>query len=300
LVTISIIGILVALLLPAIQAARESARRMGCQNNLKQIGLATLNFNDANRHLPPPKAFVAGKATAYDPMRDPTGSTFVLLLPFLEDAVRYKGYDISKRFDDPQNIAVTSRPLDVFTCPSMQLPRSIPETACGESLGPGSYIISTRTGYYDTELNGAFTWPPAVKLPNGKFTVPAYTLGLKDILDGTSKTMLCGEINYGHPGFLWDSCASQNGSPRWGDFFWALGYPTEGWGHMAAEAPDLYNNSRDYKNPLSRRAFRSDHVGGVQFVFLDGSVRFLSNTSDPDVRRALVTRAGDETNYNYD
>ena len=80
----------------------------------------------------------------------------------------------------------------------------------------------------------------------------------------------------------------------WGDQTWAHGYWALSWGHMAASYPSVYNNSIDYSAPLSNRAFRSDHSGGVQFVMLDGSVHLLTNDSDPNVRRALVTRAGGE------
>jgi prepilin-type processing-associated H-X9-DG protein len=86
----------------------------------------------------------------------------------------------------------------------------------------------------------------------------------------------------------------------WGDQTWAHGYWALTWGHMAASYPTVYNNSNDYAAPISNRAFRSDHSGGVQFVMLDGSVRFLTNESDPNVRRALVTRAGGESDSSID
>ena len=145
LVTIAIIGILVSLLLPAIQAARESARRMGCQNNLKQIGLATLSYADTNHHLPPPKTGSSPTTLA--------GSTLVILLPYLEEAGRFEQYDVSKSMYDSTNVALTSQPLSVYTCPSMRLPRAVPETACGEQLGPGSYIISAGTNSHASERN---------------------------------------------------------------------------------------------------------------------------------------------------
>src|SRR4029079_3848981 len=81
LVVIAIIGILIALLLPAIQSAREAARRMSCQNNLKQIGLAVQHYWDAMHHLPPPKS--GNSATTFQ------SSMFVLILPYLEEGSRY-------------------------------------------------------------------------------------------------------------------------------------------------------------------------------------------------------------------
>jgi hypothetical protein len=94
---------------------------------------------------------------------------------------------------------------------------------------------------------------------------------------------------------LWMNCPGVVGTPKWGDQTWASGYPEEGWGHMSAEVPELFNNSTTFNPSFSSRTFRSDHSGGVFFVFLDGSVRFLSETSDPLVRVALVTREGEES-----
>jgi prepilin-type N-terminal cleavage/methylation domain-containing protein/prepilin-type processing-associated H-X9-DG protein len=282
LVVIAIIGILVALLLPAIQAARECARRLGCQNNLKQIGLAVQNYASANHHLPPPRMGV-GQFTEY-------GSVFVTLLPYLEEASRFSQYDQTKNADDPANLPITSQPVDIYLCPSMRLPRAVP-SGLDEKLGPGSYIISTRTAYgLYLKLDGAFANPSA----DGH-----YSLGFKNITDGTSKTLLVGETNFGHQKWLWDD-GPDIGTPMWGDQTWARGYWWYAWGHMSSADPTLYNNTDKYNPPDSVRCFRSDHPGGVQFVMLDGSVRFLPTDSDPLVRNALVTRAGGETNANID
>ena len=75
---------------------------------------------------------------------------------------------------------------------------------------------------------------------------------------------------------------------------WAHGYWAESWGHMGGSSPQFYNNSDLYFPPNSRRVFRSDHPGGVNFVRLDGSVFFLTDDSDPTLREALVTRDGQE------
>jgi prepilin-type N-terminal cleavage/methylation domain-containing protein/prepilin-type processing-associated H-X9-DG protein len=292
LVTITIIGILVALLLPAIQSARESARRMGCQNNLKQIGLATLGYNDANHHLPPPKIGNVATATL--------GSTFVILLPYLEEGVRYSGYDSTKSMYDATNVSLTSKPLGVYMCPSMRMPRGVPETTCGEQLGPGSYVISAGTSMSGpgTVLDGAFASP----LPNNT----PYSLALRNITDGASKTFLVGEMNYGIIGMTWDVCPGLSGTPEWGDQTWAAGYWYDAWGHIdwttySASGKGSYNSDHIVSDKTHiAREFRSDHPGGAQFVFLDGSVHFVSETVDYPVLRALVTRAGDETNYNFE
>lgn len=278
LVVIAIVGVLIALLLPAVQAAREAARRMTCQNHLKQIGLATQNYHAARNHLPPPKA----GDTSFNEM----GGTFVILLPYLEEASRFARYDFSKTVIDPANTPITGQPVGLYLCPSMALMRHAPDTACGELLAPASYMISTRTDYYAfSKLDGAFANPAADGM---------YRLSMKHVTDGGSNTLLVGETNYGHQGMLWSTCPDVNGTTKWGDQTWADGYWARSWGHMAAGYPTLYNNSTSYVNPLSARTFRSDHPGGVQFVFLDGSVRFVADETDATVRNALVTRAGEE------
>ncbi len=307
LVVIAIIGILVAILLPAIQAARESARRMTCQNNLKQIGLATLGYHDAYGHLPPPKVIVPGQAATENAAVRQSGSTFVLLLPFLEEGNRFAKFAIDKTVIDPQNLPITSNPIDVYLCPSMQLPRTIPQSPC-ETLGPGSYMISASTDISGPSsiLNGAFTRPSSVTVGGNKIDKP-YTLGLKDILDGTSKTLLVGENSYSVSQYQWETCGELNGTSRWGDQTWAEGYWFYAWGHIRAEFYEVtgrgvYNRATFADDEVSMlnqflRVFRSDHPGGAQFVSVDGSVQFISDSVDYTILRAHVTRAGEEPSY---
>ena len=279
LTTIAIISILVAILLPAINSAREAASRTQCANHLRQLGVASNAFASAQKHLPPPKL---GKTF------ENLGSTLVVLLPYLEESARYEAYDMTLPANDPANENITAYPVSVYLCPSMELPRSVPENACDEMLAPGSYVISSRTAYSKfTNLDGAFKTPPK----SGR-----YDLRLKHIKDGISKTLLFGEVDYGYEDFTWTGCDSAlDGTPKWGDTQWANGYWFFSWGHMSSEFPQLYNNNGMFMSPNSRRVFRSDHPGGVQFVLLDSSVTFLPDETDPAVRDALVTRDGGES-----
>jgi hypothetical protein len=257
---------------------------MSCQNNLRQIGIATLNYHEQFKHLPPPKAG-SSQFTRH-------GSTLMLLLPYVEESNLYAQIDVAKLAIDPANLPMTNKPLALFICASMALPREVPDVNCEEVLGPGSYMISSRTEHKRHQaLDGAFTNPK----PDGN-----YSLGLQHITDGTSKTLLMGEINYSLQSMTWTNCASNIGTTRWGDQTWADGYWAHAWGHMSGELPELYNNSQKFDPQISLRAFRSDHSGGVQFVLLDGSVHMLVTDSDPDIRRALVTRAGGETDTRVD
>lgn len=280
LVVIAIIGVLISLLLPAVQSAREAANRCRCLNNLKQIGLATLNYHDAHHHLPPPKA----SGGQYEDR----GSTLVLLLPYLEEGSLYSTYAFDKPIDDPANLSVTTTTIGAYLCPSMRLP-TLGANGGVTPYAPGSYLISTRTAYLPFVNDGAF---------DNTSDNTVYHLGLKHITDGASNTLLAGEINYAFE--QREPLPSVDVPPtpgKGGGFAWAQGYWALAWGHMASTTPALFNNNDKYSPPMSTRTYRSDHASGVNFVLLDGSARMITNDSDPQVRRALVTRQGDETNH---
>jgi prepilin-type N-terminal cleavage/methylation domain-containing protein len=309
LVVIAIIGILVAILLPAVQAARESARRAQCMNNLKQMGLAAQLFHDTYGTLPPPKILTGPGGLLAAPRHDgenaveegrtTLGSTFCLLLSFLEEGNLFAQFDISKDVYQPVNRPITERSLPIYTCPTMVLPRTVPDKSCGEELGPGSYIISVMSvepknakredRYGPGTVDGAFDYPPR---PGERYDLP-----LARILDGASKTFLIGEIDYGFANWEWTgTCTGSKG----GEFHWAQSYQLLAWGHVAAKSTmDLFN-ATELVAPVNNIVFRSDHPGGVQFVMLDGSVHFVSGDSDRRVRNALVTRSGGEINTTLD
>ncbi|MEZ6119817.1 MAG: DUF1559 domain-containing protein [Pirellulaceae bacterium] len=277
LIVVAIIAVLSAILLPAIQAAREAARRTQCGNNLRQLGLATQAYESAKATLPPPKL-----GTQFENK----GSTLVALLPYLDEASAYQQYNADLSILEENNLKITSQTIATFLCPSMTLPPSSQVKSC-QPLAPASYVISSRTKYGShSRLDGAFKSPVEGR---------RYRLGFQHIKDGSSKTLLFGEVDYGHAQFKWTECPDMDGAVRWGDTTWANGYWFHAWGHMSAEYPSLYNNNDVYLSPYSPRVFRSDHAGGVQFVLLDSSVMFLSDSTDPAVRHALVTRSGRET-----
>src|SRR6476620_7242903 len=130
LVVIAIIGVLVALLLPAVQAAREAARRMQCSNHLKQIGLALQNYHDHYHSLPP--AYVA------DADGKPMHSWRVLILPYLEQKALYDKYNFNEPWNGPNNSKLHNEVVRVFCCPSRPGRQTNTETSYVVVTGPGT------------------------------------------------------------------------------------------------------------------------------------------------------------------
>ena len=115
LVTMAIVSTLVGALLPAVNAAREAARRTQCSNHLRQLGIASNGFEAARGHLPPPKL-----GTQFEDL----GSTLVVLLPYLDENAAFDAYHFDEPVDSPANLAITQHPVPVYLCPSMRLPTS--------------------------------------------------------------------------------------------------------------------------------------------------------------------------------
>jgi len=263
LLVIGILGILVALLLPAVQAVRESARRMQCTNNLKQMGLAVLQYEDVHGTLPP---------TTMGSHLDFGGTAFVSILPFLEKPAEFDRWDFKVPSTAPPNLELIQTPMPVYICPSMA--REI--TNKGGSGVPSSYALSTGSNYYRFEEdNGAFTEYMAVRAPG--FAEKETSISLIGVRDGTTHTFLIGELAYGLEGV--------------GGFTqWAIGYPYHSAGSTAGvfDATDAGPLGLDFR---TWETFRSDHVGGVQFVFCDGHVQFVQSDIDATLLDNLANRA---------
>jgi prepilin-type N-terminal cleavage/methylation domain-containing protein/prepilin-type processing-associated H-X9-DG protein len=274
LVVIAVIGILIALLLPAVQAAREASRSVTCRSNLKQIGLGILQYDLIRRHLPTSRGFVSDPTYPQFQGRKPTAaSAFVQILPFVQEEQLYKQFDPNLQIDQGSNVDFARTSIAWLRCPSMKAPNF--------ELDPGwdSYAVCTGSAYdhFTNELdpnynNGAIITPFNVSLD--KFTNPP-TVRAISRQDGTSKTLAAGELNFGLKNY-----------PQGGPTSWAFYYPAISNAAMAG----VFNADRLITSFREWDTFRSDHPGGVNFVFLDGTVRFISDTTNPDILKSLAAR----------
>jgi prepilin-type N-terminal cleavage/methylation domain-containing protein/prepilin-type processing-associated H-X9-DG protein len=274
LAVIAIIGILVSLLLPAVQTAREASRRLNCQNHEKQIALAVHSYHDLYKMLPPGES--DGTFSGI--------SAFTLLLEHLEQSSTFLKYNFSKGNNTPENLAVVSQRIPTYVCPSAVFVTSIPNSACNENRYPGNYAFCAGTFDSYGPATGA---PPNNGAIIGK---GSGTTGLKDILDGTSYTFLGGESHWFFRDYLFPASSPCAGQPKGGATYWAVPAPTS----------TLFN-TRSIFNPKSwsgdsqrLSSFRSNHQGGVNMFHCDGSVRFTSELVGEPILDAYATRSGGE------
>jgi prepilin-type N-terminal cleavage/methylation domain-containing protein len=269
LVVIAIIGILVALLLPAVQAAREAGRRTSCQNNLKQIALAVQEYHDVEQYLPPGSTApsLAGS------------SGFTAILPFLQNSNTHTLYDFSKGNSDPVNLQAVSQRIKTFLCPSNIFAREVPSSAgCdANNRAPGTYAFSSGSSDPWGVCNGAIT------NANGPRT------NLAHIKDGTANTFLAGEAHWNFKDYTFTSgpCAGQ---VRGGFTYWSSPYP------LATVFTTLGPFNPQHMHGDSKRLsnFRSQHPQGVCMVLVDGSGRYVSENIDHYILDAYATRDGGE------
>ncbi|MFH1922450.1 MAG: DUF1559 domain-containing protein [Planctomycetota bacterium] len=282
LVVIAVIGILIALLLPAVQAAREAARRMACQNNLKQMGLAVHHFHDSYKMLPPSR------------ICDHKVTWFVLILPYVEQQAFYDQWDTLRCFYDHPD-SVRERVVPAYICPSRareSLTVSKPQDGMHGSHGSQPYIgavtdyaattgLRSRSGTYGIQHEGAMIHGNATTWWHLVLTSWSSNTRMSAITDGTSNTFLAGE---------WSYRAAQGASAYNGD-------TNPGMYGGPPELPDgRYDGWPVFPIVRSRDdwGLGSDHPGICQFVLCDGSARTVSVEISTDVLGRLVTRAGGE------
>jgi prepilin-type N-terminal cleavage/methylation domain-containing protein/prepilin-type processing-associated H-X9-DG protein len=318
LVVIAIIAILVALLLPAVQNAREAARRVQCRNNLKQLGIAMHNYHDTFNTFPPGFRFIAGSPSAA------LGTAFYSLLPYLEQDNLLPSIDLRVPwYSLTPGVAKTQVP--VFVCPSDSAtnPTTYPlmtalNLPVGGTFANSSYAFSV--GFRDSLCFGpGFSAPPTTS-QSGVFAFHSKTR-LADITDGSSNTFAIGEAACGLPLCNGIGCTTPepNGTKAthsWLvggfsiEFLYVAGFRYSG-GWISTVEPPNKSPVTDSRYMLSGNAFqdcrasweggphwvsnaRSMHAGVVQFLFCDGSVRPLSNSIDRSSYRALSTIQGGE------
>jgi prepilin-type N-terminal cleavage/methylation domain-containing protein len=279
LVVIAIIGILVGLLLPAVQAAREAARRMQCQNNLKQIGLAVHSYHDVNRQFPWINA-----NSALD-----GGSMFVAILPYVEQGNAFQQYDFTRSNRDPVNRQVVAQQIPFFYCPSDARRREVPSCDSDAGRAPGTYAASMGTRDYNQYWR--FMRAPRPTL-DGMLVYSDATdrkTRFASVTDGTSNTILVGETAYNLPDYLFSSGECE-GQSRFSFTYWCNPFP----GSTACTTQYSFNPhdvaGDGVFDPGWVRSFRSDHIGGVQFVFGDGSVHFIPESIDVETLERLAAR----------
>lgn len=286
LVTIAIIGILVALLLPAVQMARETARGCTCRSHLRQLALAMQLHHDTHQALPAARlAPVAGSPT----LVGPPASAFIAALPYLEETSLAAQYDDTRGPTDPtassghalSNAALTANSPAVLLCPTMDVPADV------DRSGLGSYAVSTGSGACRYPmLSGGIPNPDS---HNGAIIDPVrgkVKLGEISALDGTSKTFLLGELDYG----LLNAAEKSAGSIRGGTTRWAQAYVGVTWASVAG----VYNSDRLVTGFAEWETFRSDHPGGCWFAFCDGSVRWIASDVSAEELRMLANRQDGE------
>jgi prepilin-type N-terminal cleavage/methylation domain-containing protein/prepilin-type processing-associated H-X9-DG protein len=312
LVVIAIIGILIALLLPAVQAAREAARRTECLNNLRQHALALLNYESARKMFPHGRTNIVptddSKHTVPDrTLSKSTDHSWVIhALPYAEEQSIASQYDRAKPWFDnvnpgggrPTNLEVVSNPISIFRCPTA--PQGRVDRAFQSTVKPatGDYgcINGINAGFWNFLVNRLGPLPPITEVGGledqsccigvlGKrYNKPACRI--KDIIDGTSKTIIIAEAA---------------GRPDWYEYGKLLPNKTvpagSGWADpdsgfsVQGSAPAGNMIVINAKNPTEVYSF---HPGGAQFNFADGSARFVTENLDAVIFKAIVTRSGNE------
>lgn len=270
LVVIAIIGVLIALLLPAVQAAREAARRSQCGNNLKQLVLGLHNYHDVRNEFP------SGWVSTGQNVKAGWGWS-AQILPFVEQGNLYDELGVSRRtlraaIGDTATKPLLQTPLDVYRCPS----DTSGDTLTGTSTASpnfhrrfhcdncGSPALEPAVSNYVG--NGGFFDPnPGDKKNNGLFMANE-KLTFSDITDGTTNTIAIGERNERCRAGAWIGARNPPGPDMWGSYF------------VRARVSIKLNDPRDAKGNVCTEGFASSHPTGGQFAMCDGSVRFITET----------------------
>ncbi len=295
LVVIAIIGILVALLLPAVQSAREAARRVQCQNNLKNLGLGLLNFESNQRQFPPAFRVTGNVEQKVFSQKLGDGSEMlpnwsVDMLPYIEEQAVYDLANYEQHLYRNENRALRRTELSVMKCPSDSRVNTPLPTIFGGDWARGNYGLNVGLGYFSPEGNIDRDW----KSPCGR-GVAWVNRGAKmrQITDGTSKTILLGELRAGvsdvdirgvwampligsnlHQRHASNGTLSPNDCSFGADdvltttqILASVDQAT-----LAADCMGVSSFARSAQSTV-----RSQHEGGAMTVFVDGSVHLITD-----------------------
>jgi prepilin-type N-terminal cleavage/methylation domain-containing protein/prepilin-type processing-associated H-X9-DG protein len=331
LVVMAIIGVLIALLLPAVQQAREAARRARCVNNLKQLGLALHNYHDTHAVFPP--AAQGGLGSVY---MNFTG--YSMILPYLEQSNVFNTFNFSMaRYSGPTayygwtaaaNTTAYGQVLEVFLCPSNRSGAETPFTQYEfgavqwnvQNPGVTDYVFSggaspvVYAGFGDRSKRGVIGFDT--------------TTQIRDIIDGTNSTFLMGEAIGGDTNNRYYAigygtnrvCVSRSSYPSFTAHYdnlmymaygrrrvlsatevtigGLLGVTVDRTGYFYPPKDCPYESQTDFFDPTATQQlpnFRSVHPGTVHFLMADGSVRGISGNIESTVYMALSTMAGQES-----
>ena len=294
LVVIAIIGILVALLLPTVQAAREAARRMSCSNNMKQLTLGIHNYHDTHKVFP--MAWHRGGNTQAQ-----WGWT-AFVLPFIEQASLFDQLDVNGRrlravIGSSTDRSLLQTHLPVYRCPSDITPQLLP----GKTIGSPTYdrqfnCDNCPTGFEPSASNYVGNCGFLDPMPGGSGAMQnngifygIQATKLRDVLDGTSNTLAIGERSARCRSATWIGVRNPPGPYMWGTYF------------VRGRVSIKLNDPRAAKPNVCTEGFSSYHPGGALFGLCDGSVRFLAETidfSNGGLTEAQITNSSPSISFN--
>jgi len=300
LVVVAIIAILIAILLPAVQAAREAARRTQCLNQFKQVGLSLHNYHSNFGSFPPGDIWSDPDNPKHpDNPKLSLWSWGTYILPNLEQGEIYEELDTTKRFTEFFNWKVMGRKINIFICPNSPN-REMAWIECCSNLFNGPRSVddmrqSNMAGVSDSRGNGADGHIQSNSRQDGNGMFFNYSeVRIRDVLDGTSQTLLIGEVTsalgehdtdgeawIGHMWGKWNTHSTQHGINGVGTI------PGGRNDHLDPFDGDGGNRHEEY---WREAGFSSFHPGGAHFTFVDGSVQFLSENINQFVLAGLTTR----------
>ncbi len=292
-VVFAIIAVLIALLLPAVQQAREAARRSQCKNNLKQLGLALHNYHDTMLVFPPGmfNYIQDPYSSPGNPIQGNARSWMQMILPYIDQAPLYNIFtpyfsNGTQAYSYPQNSTI----IPVLMCPSD--PNS-PKVQAGEGFF-GNYVLCGGSNTWGAR--GTNTDSTGAKA-NGMF-YPISNTRMKDIIDGTSNTIMAGEINLAS-GSSFDARGSYYNAEHMGALFVTANPPNSAVYDLESHCvatPLQYAPCTSFGNsgPGFVVSTRSYHVGGSHLLMADGAVRFVSSNINTVTFQSLGSRAGNE------